>query len=173
MSQTMDNLKAAFAGESQARNKYTFFASVAKKEGLLQIADVFLETAANEKEHAEIIFKLLDSLGDTIANLKMGIEGETFEWVDMYPEFLKVAREEGELESAKFFERVIEVEKRHAERFQTLLSLLENDQLTKKPQPVKWKCRECGYVVEGTEPPEKCPLCSHGKEYYEVLCERY
>lgn len=173
MSKTRDNLLAAFAGESQARNKYTFYASAAKKEGYLQIADIFYETAANEQEHAEVIFKLLGGIGDTKANLQAGIDGETFEWTDMYPEFLKIAREEGETEAAKYFERVIEVEKRHAERFQALKGMLENGQLYNKPQSVKWKCRECGYVVEGNHPPEKCPLCNHSKEYYEVMCERY
>lgn len=173
MSKTTDNLLAAFAGESQARNKYTFYASVAKKEGLLQISEIFEETGGNEKEHAEVIFKLLKSLGDTRANLKAAIEGETFEWTSMYPEFLKIAREEGETEPAKFFERVIEVEKRHAERYQALLDMLEKGELYKKPQSVKWICRECGYVAEGTEPPEKCPLCSHAKEYYQVFCENY
>ena len=173
MSKTRDNLMAAFAGESQARNKYTFYASVAKKEGYLQIAEIFEETAANEKEHAEVIAKLLGAIGDTKANIRAGIEGETYEWTDMYPEFLKIAREEGETEAAKYFERVIQVEKRHAERFQALLDMLEKDELYKKPQSVKWKCRECGYVVEGNEPPEKCPLCNHAKQYYEVMCENY
>lgn len=173
MSKTRDNLMAAFAGESQARNKYTFYTSVAKKEGYLQIAEIFEETAANEKEHAEVIAKLLGNIGDTKKNLRAGIEGETYEWTEMYPEFLKIAREEGEMEAAKFFERVIEVEKRHAERFNTLLDMLEKDEIYKKPQSVKWKCRECGYVVEGNEPPEKCPLCNHAKQYYEIMCERY
>lgn len=173
MSKTRDNLLAAFAGESQARNKYTFFASAAKKEGLLQISEIFEETAGNEKEHAEVIFKLLHGIGDTKANLKVANEGETYEWTEMYPEFLKIAREEGETEAAKYFERVIEVEKRHAERFQDLLTILENGELYKKAQSTKWICRECGYVVEGNEPPEKCPLCSHSKEYYQVFSEKY
>lgn len=169
--QTEDNLKAAFAGESQARNKYTFFASVARKEGWLEIAEIFEETANNEKEHAEIILKLLKGIGDSKANLKAAIAGESYEYEDMYPEFAKVAREEGQTEAAKYFEEVAKVEKHHAERFKALLETLENGKLLQKDQPTKWKCRECGYIHEGTTPPDNCPLCNHDKKYYELLCE--
>lgn len=163
---TMKNLMAAFAGESQARNKYTFFASVAKKEGWLEIAEFFEEAARNEKEHAEIIFKLLKGIGDTKANLKAAIEGESYEYKDMYPSFLKDALEEGEDLAAKYFETVASVEEHHAERFTQLLAELENGKLLAKDEAVKWHCRECGYIHEGTEPPAKCPLCGHDKTYY-------
>lgn len=169
--QTMDNLKAAFAGESQARNKYTFYASVARKEGWLKVAEVFEETASNEKEHAEVIFKLLKGIGDSKANLLAAIEGETYEYHDMYPEFARIAREEGEMAAAKFFEEAAKVEKHHADRFKAMLDTLEKGQLLKKDENMQWKCRECGYIHEGTEPPEVCPLCNHAKEYYELLCE--
>lgn len=163
---TMNNLMAAFAGESQARNKYTFFASVAKKEGWLEIAEFFEEAAKNEKEHAEIIFKLLEGIGDTKANLKAAIEGESHEYKEMYPEFLKDALEEGEELAAKYFETVATVEKHHAEKYTQLLADLENGKLLAKDKAVNWHCRECGYIHEGTEPPAKCPLCSHDKTFY-------
>jgi len=167
--QTIDNLKAAFAGESQARNKYTFFASVARKEGWLEIAEIFEETAKNEQEHAEIILKLLKGIGDSKFNLQAAIDGETYEWEDMYPSFAKVAREEGETEAAKYFEEVAKVEKYHAQRFKELLEELERGELLKKPEKVQWQCRECGYIWEGNEPPANCPLCGHKKEYYKEL----
>ncbi|MDA8235346.1 MAG: rubrerythrin family protein [Clostridia bacterium] len=166
---TIENLKAAFAGESQARNKYTFFASVAKKEGWLEIAEVFEEAARNEKEHAEIIFKLLKGIGDSKANLQTAIDGENFEWMDMYAEFAKVAKEEGETIAADFFENVAKVEKYHAQRFQQLKDQLEKGELLNKPASINWQCRECGYLWEGSEPPAKCPLCGHGKEYYKPM----
>lgn len=163
---TMNNLMAAFAGESQARNKYTFFASVAKKEGWLEIAEFFEEAAKNEKEHAEIIFKLLEGIGDTKANLKAAIEGESHEYREMYPEFLKDALEEGETRAAKYFETVATVEKHHAEKFARLLADLENGKLLAKDEAIEWKCRECGYIHKGTEPPAQCPLCGHDKTFY-------
>ena len=166
---TVENLKAAFAGESQARNKYTFFASVARKEGWLEIAEVFEETARNEKEHAEIIYKLLKGIGDSKFNLGEAIAGETYEYHDMYPEFARVAKEEGQLEAAKYFAEVAKVEKFHAERYQELLDSLEAGTLLKKANPSKWQCRECGYIVDGIEPPDKCPLCAHSKEYYKAI----
>lgn len=163
---TTKNLLAAFAGESQARNKYTFFASVAKKEGLLEVAELFEEAAKNEKEHAEIILKLLKGIGDSKANLKAAIEGESYEFKDMYPTFLKEALEEGEEEAAKYFEAVALVEEHHANKFAELLERLEKGTLLKRDEAVHWKCRECGYIHKGTEPPAKCPLCGHDKSYY-------
>ncbi|GAW29077.1 MULTISPECIES: rubrerythrin [unclassified Carboxydocella] len=166
---TVANLLAAFAGESQARNKYTFFASIARKEGWLEIAEIFEETAKNEKEHAEVIIKLLKKLGDSKMNLKAAIEGETYEWQDMYPEFERVAREEGEEEAARFFAEVQKVEKFHAQRFQQLLKQLEEGTLLKKPETIHWQCRECGYIWEGNEPPAVCPLCGHERSYYKPM----
>ncbi|MFZ5639809.1 MAG: rubrerythrin [Bacillota bacterium] len=166
---TIENLKAAFAGESQARNKYTFFASVARKEGWLEIAEIFEETAKNEKEHAEIILKLLKGIGDSKQNLQAAIDGESYEWEDMYPSFAKAAREEGQTEAARFFEEVAKVEKYHAERYRKMLAALETGTLLKDEARVAWQCRECGYIYEGTEPPAKCPLCGHAREYYKRL----
>lgn len=171
--QTVDNLKAAFAGESQARNFYTFWAWAARKEGWLKIAEIFEETANNEKEHAELILKMLNGINATSENLKVAIDKETYEYKDMYPEFEKVAKEEGFDEAAKFFKLVQEVEEHHAARFQRLLDHLEKGDLLKKEQSIKWKCRECGYIIEGNEPPEKCPLCDHDKSYYEPLHEEF
>ena len=171
--QTEDNLKAAYAGESQARNYYTFFAGVARQEGWLKVAEVFEETAKNEKEHAEIILKLLKGLLGSGDNLKAAIEKESYEFKEMYPGFEKIAREEGETEAANYFGHVKEVEKHHAERFQRILSLLEGNRLLRKEKPVKWICRECGYIFEGPEPPGKCPLCGHGREFYEPLVEEF
>jgi rubrerythrin len=169
MSKTEDNLKAAFAGESQARNKYTFFANVAKKEGWLEIAEAFEETAKNEKEHAEVILNLLKGINDSKSNLKVAIDGENYEHDHMYPEFARIAREEGETEAARFFEVVAGVEDLHAKRFAKLLQDLEDGNLLKRETEIKWRCRECGYTVEGTEPPKICPLCGHSHEYYEPL----
>lgn len=163
---TLQNLVAAFAGESQARNKYTFFASVARKEGWLEVAEFFEEAAKNEKEHAEVIFKLLQGIGDSKANLQAAIDGESYEYKDMYPAFLKDALAEGETEAAKFFAEVAKVEEYHAQRFAELLETLHAGKLLKKDMAIKWKCRECGYIHEGTEPPEKCPLCGHDGTYY-------
>lgn len=170
---TQKNLMAAFSGESEARNKYTFWASVARKEGWLEIAEIFEETAKNEKEHAEVIMKLLKSINDSRTNLQGAVKGESWEYQDMYPGFLADAKEEGETEAAKFFETVAKVEEHHAQRFKALLEQLEKGSLLRKDAPVKWKCRECGYLHEGTEPPDTCPLCGHGKEYYEPYGQTY
>ncbi|MDK2984448.1 MAG: hypothetical protein PWQ96_90 [Clostridia bacterium] len=165
---TIENLKAAFAGESQARNKYTFFAKVARKEGYPRIADVFEEAAENEKKHAEIILRLLEGIGDTKENLKAAIAGETYEYTDMYPEFLKVAEEEGEEEAAAYFRSVIVAEDNHAAKFKEMLDKLENGKLFKTDnENIKWRCRVCGYIHEGNEPPEECPLCKHPREFYD------
>ena len=173
MSKTEENLRTAFAGESQARNKYTFFASVARKEGHEKLAAFFEETARNEMEHAELILKLLRGIGDSRQNLKEGIKGETYEYKEMYPEFSKVAREEGQTEAADFFEKVATVEKSHAERYERLLKALESGTLYKRTETKKWKCRACGYIYEGEEAPKECPLCGHPQGYYEVLHETY
>jgi rubrerythrin len=172
-SKTEQNLLAAFAGESQARNKYTYFASAAKKEGFEQIAGIFLETADNEKEHAERVFSFLNGIGDTEANLKAATEGENDEWTEMYPEFEKVAREEGFTEIADFFHEVAEVEEEHEKRYKILAQNLQEGKVFKRDEVVKWKCRNCGYVHQGKEAPEICPACAHPQGYYELLCENY
>lgn len=163
---TMDNLKAAFAGESQARNKYTFFADVARKEGWIEVAEAFEEAAANEEYHAKALFRLLGGIGDTKSNLKAAIEGEDYEYTSMYPEFAKVAKEAGEANAAKFCEEVGKVEAHHSAQFQQLLEKLEAGTLLQKEQPIAWRCRVCGYIHEGNEPPEVCPLCAHPKKHY-------
>jgi rubrerythrin len=167
MSKTQDNLKAAFAGESQARNKYTFYANVARKEGLHYIARILEETADNERRHANDEFKLLSGLGDTAANLKAAIEGEHYEVIDMYPSFAKTAEEEGNAAAANLFRQIAKIEQHHRDRFKKLLALLESGMVFKRDHPIKWKCSVCGYVHEGTEPPVKCPCCQHPREYYE------
>ncbi len=172
-SKTEKNLLAAFAGESQARNKYSYFASQAKKEGYEQIAAIFQETADNEKEHAKKEFKFLKAIGDTKANLLAAAEGENHEWTSMYPEFAKVAREEGFTKIAKVFEEIAKVEKEHEKRYKKLLKNLEEGKVFKKDNPVMWKCRNCGYIYEGTEPPKICPACDHPQSYYELLSENY
>lgn len=172
-SKTEKNLLAAFAGESQARNKYSYFASQAKKEGYEQIAAIFQETADNEKEHAKKEFKFLKGIGDTKANLLAAAEGENHEWTSMYPEFAKVAREEGFTKIAKVFEEIAKVEKEHEKRYKKLLKNLEEGKVFKKDNPVMWKCRNCGYIYEGTEPPKICPACDHPQSYYELLGENY
>ncbi len=172
-SKTEQNLQAAFAGESQARNKYTYFASVAKKEGYEQISAIFTETAGNEKEHAEVEFKFLSGIGNTIENLKAAASGENYEWTEMYPEFEKVAREEGFTEIADFFKEVAEVEAEHEKRYLALLKNVEEGKVFKKDETTKWKCRNCGYIHEGTEAPDICPVCDHPQSYYEVLAENY
>jgi rubrerythrin len=172
-SKTEANLKAAFAGESQARNKYTYFASVAKKEGYEQIAGIFLETADNEKEHAKVLFKFLNGIGNTKENLKAAGEGENYEWTKMYKEFEQVAREEGFTHIADVFKEIGEVEEEHEKRYNKLLQNLNDGTVFKKDQPVKWRCRNCGYVHEGPEPPEVCPACAHPRSYYEVMAENY
>jgi len=172
-SKTEENLKKAFAGESQARNKYTYFASVARREGYEQIAAIFEETADNEKEHAKMALKFLEGIGDTEKNLEEAIKGENYEWTTMYREFEEVAREEGFDEIAAFFKEVAEVEEAHEKRYRALLENLHNGEVFKKEKPVKWKCRNCGYIHEGTEAPEVCPACKHPQAYYELLCENY
>ncbi len=172
-SKTEKNLLAAFAGESQARNKYSYFASQAKKEGYEQVAAIFQETADNEKEHAKKEFKFLKGIGDTKVNLLAAAEGENHEWTSMYPEFAKVAREEGFTKIAKVFEEIAKVEKEHEKRYKKLLKNLEEGKVFKKDNPVMWKCRNCGYIYEGTEPPKICPACDHPQSYYELLGENY
>ncbi len=174
-SKTEENLMKAFAGESQARNKYNFWASQAKKEGYEQIAGFFEETAENEKEHAKRLYKL--AIGGTIKatadNLAEAAMGENEEYTSMYPEMEKIAREEGFDEIADVFREIGEVEEAHEKRFLKLLENIKNDTVFKKSSPVKWKCRNCGYIHEGTEPPELCPACAHPRAYYEELAENY
>ena len=167
---TEENLKAAFAGESQARNKYTYFAKVARKQGYHYIATIFEETAMNEMQHAKDEFKLLKGIGDTKTNLKEAIAGEDYETVTMYPEFAKVAEEEGNMEAAKLFTEIAEVEEQHRERYKKLLEMVEKGTVFKRDKPIRWKCAKCGYIHTGTEPPEECPSCKHPKEYYEPEC---
>jgi len=171
---TEKNLMEAFAGESQARNKYTYFASVAKKEGYEQIASLFLETAENEKEHAKLHFKKLEGIGNTSENLKAAAAGENFEWTEMYPRMAKEAREEGFEEIAKMFAGIAEIEKEHMERYQKLLEKVKEGQVFKRPVgKTLWKCRNCGRIYEGPEAPEICPVCKHPRAYYEVKSENY
>ena len=161
MKKTEENLKTAFAGESQARNKYDYFAKVARKEGYLYIAKIFEETALNEMQHAKDEFKLLKGLGDTKTNLKSAIDGEHYENSEMYPTFAKEAKEEGNEEAAKLFTEISEVEQEHEARYKKLLKMVEQGTVYKRKNPIRWKCSKCGYVHEGTEPPEKCPSCKH------------
>ncbi len=184
-SKTEKNLMAAFAGESQARNRYTYYASVARKAGYEQISAVFLETAGNEKEHAKIFFKLLEegeveinasypvALSDTEANLKAAAEGENLEWTTLYPGFAKVAEDEGFKKVAFVFSKVAEVEKEHEARYKALLKNVKEGKVFKKDASVKWHCRNCGYVHQGTEAPTMCPACQHPRAYFEVLAENY
>ncbi len=169
-SKTEKNLEAAFAGESMARNKYTYYASQAKKEGYEQIADIFLETADNEKEHAKLWFKALhgNRVPKTIENLKDAAAGENYEWTSMYAEFAKVAKEEGFDEIAKLFEAVGGIEKHHEERYQDLLKNIEGGVVFKKDKVVMWKCRNCGYIHVGETAPECCPVCKHPQAFFEV-----
>ena len=167
MGKTEENLKAAFAGESQARNKYTYYASVAREEGYHFIANVFEETARNEMQHAKDEYKLLKKLGDTKANLKAAVEGEHYEVIDMYPNFAKQAEEEGNKQAAALFRMIAKVEEQHRNRYKKILEMLENGTLYKRDKPIRWKCSVCGYVHEGTEPPAKCPSCKHDRGYYE------
>ena len=166
--QTEKNLEAAFAGESQARNKYTYFASKAKKEGFEQIAALFLETADNEKEHAKLWFKELNGIGDTAENLAAAAEGENYEWTDMYAGFAKTAEEEGFPELAEKFRGVAAIEKRHEERYRALLHNVETAEVFKRSEVKVWECRNCGHIVVGTEAPEICPVCAHPKAYFEL-----
>lgn len=167
MSKTTDNLKAAFAGESQARNKYTFFAEMARKEGYHYIARIFEETAENERQHAKDHLLLLDGVGDTVANLKEAIGGEDYEVQSMYPQFAREAEAEGNKKAANAFKQVAKIEAHHRERFKKLLAMVEAGTVFKRDQRIKWKCSVCGYVVEGTEPPQKCPSCEHPQKFYE------
>ena len=183
---TEKNLLAAFAGESQARNRYTYFASVAKKAGYEQIAAIFLETADNEKEHAKMFFKLLEGgdleitaaypagiIGDTAANLEAAATGENLEWTKLYKEAEDTARQEGFEEVAKQFKEIAEVEEQHEERYRKLLENIKEGKVFKKDNIVKWKCRNCGYVHEGKEAPRECPACAHPQAFYELFCENY
>ena len=170
---TEENLRTAFAGESQARNKYTYFASVAKKEGYEQIAELFTKTAENEKEHAKLWFKELDELQGTAENLKAAAEGENYEWTDMYEEFAKTADEEGFHELAEKFRGVALIEKRHEERYRALLKNVEMKEVFEKSEVKVWECRNCGHIVVGTKAPEICPVCAHPQSYFEILKENY
>jgi len=185
-SKTEKNLLAAFAGESQARSRYNFFASVARKEGYEQIAAIFEETADNEKEHAKLFFKHLKGglvelkatypagvIASTAENLKEAAEGEKMEWGTIYPQFAEVAEQEGFTEVANTFRMVAKVEAYHERRYLKLLENMKQDKVFKKDKPIKWKCRNCGHVYEGNEAPEKCPVCSHPRSYFEVWCENY
>lgn len=167
MSKTEENLKAAFAGESQARNKYDYFAKVAEKEGYHYIAKLFRETAINEHQHAKDEFKLLGGIGDTISNLKEAIDGEDYETKTMYPDFAKDAEEEGNKEAAVLFKQIAKVEKEHRDRYKKMLQRVVDGTVFKRDEPIRWKCAKCGYIHEGTEPPNKCPTCKHPKEFYE------
>ena len=172
-SRTEQNLMTAFAGESQARNKYTYFASVAKKEGYEQIAAIFLKTADNEKEHAKLWFKALGELGNTAENLLHAAEGENYEWTDMYATFAKEAAEEGFTKLAKQFEMVAAIEKTHEERYRALLSNVEMQKVFEKGEMTMWECRNCGHLVMGTKAPAACPVCAHPQSYFEVRKENY
>ena len=172
-SKTEQNLRTAFSGESEARNKYTYFASVAKKAGYEQIAAIFQKTADNEKEHAKMWFKALGGLGDTAANLLSAAEGENYEWTDMYATFAKEAEEEGFTELAAKFRMVADIEKSHEERYRKLLSNVEMQEVFKKSEMKIWECRNCGHLVMGKEAPEVCPVCAHPQSYFEVRAENY
>ena len=174
-SKTEANLLAAFAGESQARNKYTYYASKAKKDGYVQIAEIFEETANNEKEHAKIWFKLLHDGGipDTATNLKDAAEGENYEWTDMYAGFAEVAREEGFDHIAYLFESVGKIEKEHEERYRKLLANVEGKCVFSKDGDVIWQCSNCGHIVIGKEAPEVCPVCAHPRSYFKIKAENY
>ncbi|MFC1554558.1 rubrerythrin [candidate division KSB1 bacterium] len=167
MSKTEENLKAAFAGESQARNKYTYYAKIAKKEGYHYIAKIFLETADNEMRHAKDEFAMLGGIGDTAANLKAAFEGEDYEVRTMYPDFAKDAEEEGNREAAVLFKQIAKVEAHHRDRYKKLLEMVENGKVFEREEPITWKCGVCGYVYDGTKPPKKCPCCKHPMEHFE------
>lgn len=171
--QTEKNLQAAFAGESQARNKYTYFSSVAKKEGFEQIAAIFLKTADNEKEHAKMWFKELNGIGNTAENLGEAANGENYEWTDMYEEFAKTAEAEGFPELAAKFRMVGAIEKRHEERYRELLNNVETATVFEKSEVKVWECRNCGHIVVGTKAPEVCPTCNHPQGYFEVSETNY
>ena len=171
--QTEKNLEAAFAGESQARNKYTYFASKAKKEGFEQIAALFQKTADNEKEHAKLWFKELEGIGDTAQNLAEAAAGENYEWTDMYDGFAKTADEEGFPELAQKFRMVAAIEKHHEERYRALLHNVEAQEVFAKSSVTVWECRNCGHIIVGEKAPEVCPVCAHPQAYFEVNCENY
>ena len=170
---TQKNLEAAFAGESEARNKYTYFASVAKKEGYEQIAALFLKTAENEKEHAKLWFKELDGISNTAQNLAAAANGENYEWTDMYAGFAKTAEEEGFPELAAKFRLVAEIEKHHEERYRALLHNVETAEVFKKSEVKVWECRNCGHIIVGTAAPQICPTCAHPQSYFEIHAENY
>ena len=172
-SKTEKNLWAAFAGESQARNKYTYFASVAKREGYEQIAAIFLKTAENEKEHAKLWFRELGGIGDTAANLEAAAAGENYEWTDMYEQFAREAEEEGFKALAARFRMVGAIEKAHEERYRALLRNVEAQEVFKKSEVKVWECRNCGHIVVGTKAPEICPVCAHPQSFFEVREENY
>ena len=172
-SRTEKNLMEAFAGESQARNKYTYFASVAKKEGYEQISAIFQHTADNEKEHAKMWFKALNGIGSTAENLLHAAEGENYEWTDMYTEFAKVAEEEGFTDLAEKFRMVGEIEKAHEERYRALLNNIEMQKVFEKSEETMWECRNCGHIVIGKKAPEVGPVCAHPRSYFEVRKENY
>jgi len=183
---TEQNLLKAFAGESQARNRYTYFASAARKEGFEQIANIFTETAENEKEHAKVFFKHLEggdleitasypagAIKNTKSNLEEAAAGENMEWIVLYQDFAKTARDEGFTEVASSFDQIAKVERFHEARYRKLINNVSNSEVFKKKNPVKWHCINCGYVVEGAEPPKECPACKHPQAFYEVLAENY
>ena len=171
--QTEKNLEAAFAGESQARNKYTYFASVAKKEGYEQIAALFLKTAENEKEHAKLWFKELEGIGDTAHNLVEAANGENYEWTDMYAGFAETAKAEGFPELAAKFRLVAAIEKQHEERYRALLKNIETAQVFEKSEVKVWECRNCGHIIVGAKAPQVCPTCAHPQSYFELHAENY
>lgn len=171
--QTEKNLQAAFTGESQARNKYTYFASVAKKEGFEQISAIFQKTADNEKEHAKMWFKELSGIGNTKENLSHAADGENYEWTDMYEDFAKTAEKEGFPELAAKFRGVAAIEKHHEERYRALLKNVEMNEVFEKSSVKVWECRNCGHIVTGTKAPEVCPVCAHPKSYFELSEENY
>ena len=170
---TEENLRTAYSVESQARNKYTYFASKAKKDGFEQIADLFLKTAANEKEHAKMWFKELNGIGTTAENLVSAAEGENFEWTDMYAEFAKTAEEEGFTELAEKFRMVAAIEKTHEERYRALLHNVETKEVFEKSEVKVWECRNCGHIVVGVKAPQVCPVCNHPQAYFEIHAENY
>ncbi|MDR0539412.1 MAG: rubrerythrin family protein [Spirochaetaceae bacterium] len=172
-SKTEANLRAAFAGESQARNKYTYFASRAKKDGYMQISALFTETAEQEKEHAKIWFKLLEGVGDTPQNLKEAAAGENHEWTEMYPSFAETARQEGFAEIAALFEQVAAIEKAHEERYKKLLANIEKGLVFSKNGEAIWQCSNCGHIVIGKNAPDECPVCKHPRSYFQVKAENY
>ena len=173
-SKTEKNLMAAFSGESEARNKYTYYASKAKKDGYVQIAKIFEETAANEKEHAKIWFKLLkDGIGATVDNLADAAAGENYEWTEMYPTFAKEAREEGFNHIAYLFEEVAKIEKEHEERYKKLLENVEGGLVFSRDEEMIWQCSNCGHIVVGKKAPEVCPVCAHPQAYFEIKAENY